>query len=110
MVKQSKKNQLLVESPAQFSTGNSNLESSAKADTISGGVIYNKKSINFKIDCMAVKLSDRNVGASRGDAMIGEYGSQRNALVNSNSDGTIQKLTTINASASSGAEDVKRNH
>ena len=64
---------------------------------------------------MAVKLSDRNVAASRGDAMIGAYGGSQDsataaALVNSNSDGTMRKFTTINGSASSGAEDVKRNH
>ena len=51
-------------SPAAISsTINSNLESSAKAEAISGGVIYNKKTINFKIDCMPVKLSDRNMAA-----------------------------------------------
>lgn len=106
------------ESP-QANTRRSNEGGSATGEASSGGVIYNKKMINFKIDCLPVKLQHRKSTkwktVAADDAIVNNNGGITTDDILTNSveerNGGMNQLTVINnvSAYNAGADIMNRN-
>ena len=106
------------ESP-QTNVRSSNEGGSATGEAREGGVIYNKKTINFKIDCLPVKLQNRKSTKDKtvvvDEAIVNNNGGSTTEDIPTNSveerNGGMNRLTVINnvSAYNAGAEVMNRN-